>query len=115
MYYDAGMTNSIKKKPRYPTGLVANYLDIKPKTLINFENAGLTQVFKNSKNRRMYSQMDVLRVVLILHLLRKEGLNYKGCKMILRLVWEKDLDLGKLEQIVPKSQIQKMIKKAIDI
>ncbi|MEA3357684.1 MAG: MerR family transcriptional regulator [Patescibacteria group bacterium] len=109
------MNKTIKTSPRYPTGVVADYLNVKTKTLINFENAGLTRVAKNERNRRLYSQEDVLRVIMILHLLNEEGLNYKGCELILKLIWYKKIDFEVLSKIIPRTQIGKMVQKAIDI
>ena len=106
---------ALKNDSRYPTGVVATYLNIKPKTLINFEVADLTKVKKNLKNRRLYSQNDIFIVILILFLLNKKGANYKGCKQILKLLNSPNIDQAVLTKIISKKRIINMIKKASSI
>lgn len=112
---DSIINKEIKRRPMYTTGIVANYIGVKTKTLINFENAGLTKVKKSITNRRLYSQMDVLKLILILKLLKEKGMNYKGCKIVLDIVWDNGPQMELLKRIFSNKEIENMVKMAIDI
>ena len=64
---------------------IAKMLDIHPQTLRLYEREGFIQPARTQGNSRLYSQQDVERLRLVLHLTRDLGVNLAGVAIILRI------------------------------
>jgi MerR family transcriptional regulator/heat shock protein HspR len=69
----------------YHIGGVAAIAGVHPQTLRLYERLGLIKPSRSLGKTRLYSQRDVERVTLIVHLTRDEGLNLAGVAKILEL------------------------------
>lgn len=86
------------KEPVYLISVVAKVLDIHPQTLRQYEREGLIIPSRTEGKMRLYSQMDIDRIKLILRLTRDLGVNLAGVDVILQLREKMD----ELENIVDK-------------
>jgi DNA-binding transcriptional MerR regulator len=80
------MQNDLDQSPRFTTGIVANFLGIKPKTLINYENEDLVATKRSSTGRRLFSKKDVFDLLIIRHLLESEHMRYVSIRIVLDLL-----------------------------
>src|SRR5688572_10444637 len=64
---------------------IAKMLGIHPQTLRLYEREGLIHPARTQGNSRLYSQQDVERLRLVLHLTRDLGVNLAGVIVILRI------------------------------
>jgi MerR family transcriptional regulator/heat shock protein HspR len=72
-------------RPIYHIGAVAALAGVHPQTLRLYEREGLLNPSRSSGKTRLYSERDVERVTLIVHLTRDEGINLAGVAKILEL------------------------------
>jgi MerR family transcriptional regulator/heat shock protein HspR len=72
-------------RPIYHIGGVAALAAVHPQTLRIYEREGLLKPSRSRGKTRLYSDRDVERVKLIVHLTRDEGLNLAGVAKILEL------------------------------
>ncbi|HET8761400.1 MAG TPA: MerR family transcriptional regulator [Nitrospiria bacterium] len=72
-------------RPLYHIGGVAALAAVHPQTLRIYEREGLLKPSRSRGKTRLYSERDVERVKLIVHLTRDEGLNLAGVAKILEL------------------------------
>jgi MerR family transcriptional regulator/heat shock protein HspR len=72
-------------RPIYHIGGVAALAAVHPQTLRIYEREGLLKPSRSRGKTRLYSERDVERVKLIVHLTRDEGLNLAGVAKILEL------------------------------
>jgi MerR family transcriptional regulator/heat shock protein HspR len=72
-------------RPTYHIGAVAALAAVHPQTLRLYEREGLLKPSRSSGKTRLYSERDVERVRLIVHLTRDEGINLAGVAKILEL------------------------------
>lgn len=72
-------------RPIYHIGGVAALAAVHPQTLRIYEREGLLTPSRSRGKTRLYSERDVERVKLIVHLTRDEGLNLAGVAKILEL------------------------------
>ncbi|MFZ5864169.1 MAG: heat shock protein transcriptional repressor HspR [Nitrospirota bacterium] len=72
-------------RPMYHIGGVAALAGVHPQTLRMYEREGLLKPSRSSGKTRLYSDRDVERVKLIVHLTRDEGINLAGVAKILEL------------------------------
>jgi MerR family transcriptional regulator/heat shock protein HspR len=72
-------------RPIYHIGAVAALAAVHPQTLRLYEREGLLKPSRSSGKTRLYSERDVERVKLIVHLTRDEGINLAGVAKILEL------------------------------
>ena len=75
-------------KPLYQISVLSNLLNVHQRTLRIYEEQGLLTPFRNSKNRRIYSENDIEKAKLILYLTRNLALNLAGVKTILSILKE---------------------------
>jgi MerR family transcriptional regulator/heat shock protein HspR len=73
------------KEPVYLISVVAKVLEIHPQTLRQYEREGLVAPSRTDGKMRLYSQMDIDRIKLILRLTRELGVNLAGVDVVLQL------------------------------
>ncbi|MGD8704642.1 MAG: MerR family transcriptional regulator, partial [Syntrophobacterales bacterium] len=76
-------------KPVYPIGIVAELLNIHPRTLRIYEREGLIKPARRS-GKRFFSNNDVKWLRCLRKLIHEDGLNIAGIKKLLTLAtcWE---------------------------
>ncbi|MCA9385353.1 MerR family transcriptional regulator [Candidatus Dojkabacteria bacterium] len=104
--------HTLSTKPVYTSGVASDILKINQKTIVNYENAGLIKIQKNTGGRRLFSQRDLFDVLVIQWLIKDRGLNMKGIKLVNKLIQtaeQEDIDL--YTTILPESVRNKFISK----
>jgi MerR family transcriptional regulator/heat shock protein HspR len=76
-------------RPLYTIGTAAELLDVHPRTLRLYEQAGLLRPARRN-NRRFYSNNDLNWIRCIRYLIHKKGLNQEGLRRLLARIpcWE---------------------------
>lgn len=77
--------NEDSSQPVFHIGSVAAMAAVHPQTLRLYEREGLLKPSRSLGRTRLYSEQDVERVKLIVHLTRNEGVNLAGVAKILEL------------------------------
>jgi len=72
-----------KDLPIYPIGVAAKLLDVHPRTLRIYEDAGLLKPAR-SGNRRLYSTNDITWVGCLRKMIHTDGISIPGIKKLLR-------------------------------
>ncbi|MDR1285502.1 MAG: helix-turn-helix transcriptional regulator [Campylobacteraceae bacterium] len=90
------------KEPVYLISVVAKVLEIHPQTLRQYEREGLVVPSRTEGKMRLYSQMDIDRIKLILRLTRELGVNLAGVDVVLQLREKMD----ELENIIDELRIE---------
>jgi len=70
--------------PRYVISVAARLSGVSPHTLRSYEKAGLIRPYRTKGNIRLYSNRDIRRIRQIAEL-SKQGVNYSGIKLILKM------------------------------
>jgi MerR family transcriptional regulator/heat shock protein HspR len=81
------MAAKTKKKARagYMISAVATLYKIHPQTLRLYERVGLLKPSRSQGNTRLYTDMDLERLEVILNLAREMGVNLAGVEIILNM------------------------------
>jgi MerR family transcriptional regulator/heat shock protein HspR len=81
------MVAKTKKKARagYMISAVATLYKIHPQTLRLYERVGLLKPSRSQGNTRLYTDMDLERLEVILNLAREMGVNLAGIEIILNM------------------------------
>lgn len=90
--------------------VAAKLLDLHPRTLMLYEQAGLLTPHRTSTQRRLFSIEDLNRLQFIKHLTQKKGLNLQGVKITLeaiKIAEENDIKLK--QQLFPNFKLQRLI------
>jgi MerR family transcriptional regulator, heat shock protein HspR len=74
-----------KSKAAYMISAVAEQYGIHPQTLRLYEREGLLKPSRSEGNTRLYTQEDIERLEVILHLIRDLGVNLAGVEIILNM------------------------------
>ena len=74
-----------KSKAAYMISAVAEQYDIHPQTLRLYEREGLLKPSRSEGNTRLYTDEDLERLEVILHLTRDLGVNLAGVEIILNM------------------------------
>ncbi len=74
-----------KKIKTYTISVVAKLYDIHPQTLRGYEREGLIEPSRSDGNTRLYTDVDLERLELILSLTKDLGLNLAGVDIILNM------------------------------
>ncbi|WKZ30405.1 MAG: MerR family transcriptional regulator [Candidatus Dojkabacteria bacterium] len=107
------MKTDLDDRARYPTGLVAEFLNIKPKTLINYENVGLIETRRSKTGRRLFSRKDVFRLELIRYFITVKRLKFASIKLLLTLLNAADKrGINLYDEVIDSKRLNKMIKAA---
>lgn len=73
------------EEPVYLISVVAKVLNIHPQTLRQYEREGLVNPSRTGGKMRLYSQMDIDRIKMIIRLTRDLGVNLAGVDVVLQL------------------------------
>ena len=79
------MPTTKKKRAAYMISAVAEQYDIHPQTLRLYEREGLLRPSRSEGNTRLYTDEDLERLEVILHLTRDLGVNLSGVDIILNM------------------------------
>lgn len=74
-----------KSKAAYMISAVAEQYGIHPQTLRLYEREGLLKPSRSEGNTRLYTEDDLVRLEVILHLTRDLGVNLAGVEIILNM------------------------------
>ena len=74
-----------KSKAAYMISAVADQYAIHPQTLRLYEREGLLKPSRSEGNTRLYTEQDIERLEVILHLTRDLGVNLAGVEIILNM------------------------------
>jgi MerR family transcriptional regulator/heat shock protein HspR len=74
-----------KSKAAYMISAVAEQYEIHPQTLRLYEREGLLKPSRSEGNTRLYTDEDLERLEVILHLTRELGVNLAGVEIILNM------------------------------
>ena len=74
-----------RSKAAYMISAVAEQYEIHPQTLRLYEREGLLKPSRSEGNTRLYTDSDVERLEVILHLTRDLGVNLAGVEIILNM------------------------------
>jgi len=74
-----------KSKGAYMISVVAEQYEIHPQTLRLYEREGLLKPSRSEGNTRLYTDEDLERLEVILHLTRDLGVNLAGVEIILNM------------------------------
>lgn len=72
-----------KDLPIYPIGVASKLLDVHPRTLRIYEDAGLIKPERNG-NRRMYSNNDLTWITCLRKIIHTDGISIPGIQKLLR-------------------------------
>lgn len=73
-------------EPVYTIGVAAMKLGISVHSFRQYEHEGLIIPFKTPTGRRLYSDVDLEKVVCIKMMIQKEGLNFAGIRRIMAMI-----------------------------
>jgi len=74
-----------KSKAAYMISAIAEQYEIHPQTLRLYEREGLLKPSRSEGNTRLYTEGDIERLEVILHLTRDLGVNLAGVEIILNM------------------------------
>src|SRR5437763_16623664 len=74
-----------KSRAAYMISVVAEQYEIHPQTLRLYEREGLLKPSRSEGNTRLYTDDDLERLEIILHLTRELGVNLAGVEIILNM------------------------------
>jgi MerR family transcriptional regulator/heat shock protein HspR len=74
-----------RDQPCYTIGVVARMVELHPQTIRNYEQIGLVAPRRTDGNIRLYSQVEVDRLLRINRLTQDMGVNLAGVEIILRM------------------------------
>ena len=79
------MASRSRSKAAYMISSVAEQYEIHPQTLRLYEREGLLKPSRSDGNTRLYTEADLERLEVILHLTRDLGVNLAGVEIILNM------------------------------
>jgi MerR family transcriptional regulator/heat shock protein HspR len=89
-----------KSKAAYMISSVAEQYGIHPQTLRLYEREGLLKPSRSDGNTRLYTDDDLERLEVILHLTRDLGVNLAGVEIILNMRAKMEAMQGQIEAFV---------------
>ena len=89
-----------KSKAAYMISSVAEQYGVHPQTLRLYEREGLLKPSRSDGNTRLYTDEDLERLEVILHLTRDLGVNLAGVEIILNMRARMEAMQGQMEQFV---------------
>src|SRR5690349_15109838 len=89
-----------KSKAAYMISSVAEQYGIHPQTLRLYEREGLLKPSRSDGNTRLYTDEDLGRLEVILHLTRDLGVNLAGVEIILNMRAKMSAMQGQIEEFV---------------
>ena len=79
-------------KPMFTIGIIAELLNLTPKTLRSYENAKILTPWRSPKNRKLYSLNDFEKGKFIRYLSTEVSVNIAGIKIILFLLKRTEIE-----------------------
>jgi MerR family transcriptional regulator/heat shock protein HspR len=89
-----------KSKAAYMISSVAEQYGVHPQTLRLYEREGLLKPSRSDGNTRLYTDEDLERLEVILHLTRELGVNLAGVEIILNMRAKMSAMQGQIEEFV---------------
>ena len=89
-----------KSKAAYMISSVAEQYGVHPQTLRLYEREGLLKPSRSDGNTRLYTDEDLLRLEVILHLTRDLGVNLAGVEIILNMRAKMEAMQGQIEEFI---------------
>lgn len=89
-----------RSKAAYMISSVAEQYGVHPQTLRLYEREGLLKPSRSDGNTRLYTDDDLERLEVILHLTRDLGVNLAGVEIILNMRAKMEAMQGQIEQFV---------------
>ena len=89
-----------KSKAAYMISSVAEQYGLHPQTLRLYEREGLLKPSRSEGNTRLYTDEDLERLEVILHLTRDLGVNMAGVEIILNMRQKMEAMQNQIEQFV---------------
>jgi len=89
-----------KSKAAYMISAVAEQYEIHPQTLRLYEREGLLKPSRSEGNTRLYTDGDLERLEVILHLTRDLGVNLAGVEIILNMREKMDQMQSQIQEFV---------------
>lgn len=89
-----------KSKAAYMISSVAEQYGVHPQTLRLYEREGLLKPSRSDGNTRLYTDDDLIRLEVILHLTRDLGVNLAGVEIILNMRAKMEAMQIQIEQFV---------------
>jgi MerR family transcriptional regulator/heat shock protein HspR len=89
-----------KSKAAYMISSVAEQYEIHPQTLRLYEREGLLKPSRSEGNTRLYTDGDLERLEVILHLTRDLGVNLAGVEIILNMREKMDQMQSQIQEFV---------------
>ncbi len=89
-----------KSKAAYMISSVAEQYGVHPQTLRLYEREGLLKPSRSDGNTRLYTDEDLERLEVILHLTRDLGVNLAGVEIILNMRAKMSAMQGQIEEFV---------------
>jgi MerR family transcriptional regulator/heat shock protein HspR len=89
-----------KSKAAYMISSVAEQYGVHPQTLRLYEREGLLKPSRSDGNTRLYTDEDLERLEVILHLTRDLGVNLAGVEIILNMRAKMEAMQGQIEEFV---------------
>jgi MerR family transcriptional regulator, heat shock protein HspR len=94
------MSTREKSKAAYMISSVAEQYGVHPQTLRLYEREGLLKPSRSDGNTRLYTDDDLERLEVILHLTRDLGVNLAGVEIILNMRAKMAAMQGQIEEFV---------------
>jgi len=89
-----------KSKAAYMISAIAEQYEIHPQTLRLYEREGLLKPSRSEGNTRLYTEADIERLEVILHLTRDLGVNLAGVEIILNMREKMDQMQSQIQEFV---------------
>jgi len=89
-----------KSKAAYMISSVAEQYSVHPQTLRLYEREGLLKPSRSDGNTRLYTEEDLQRLEVILHLTRDLGVNLAGVEIILNMRNKMEAMQNQIEEFV---------------
>ncbi len=89
-----------KSKAAYMISSVAEQYSVHPQTLRLYEREGLLKPSRSDGNTRLYTEEDLVRLEVILHLTRDLGVNLAGVEIILNMRSKMEAMQDQMEEFV---------------
>jgi len=95
-----------KSKAAYMISSVAEQYGVHPQTLRLYEREGLLKPSRSDGNTRLYTDEDLGRLEVILHLTRDLGVNLAGVEIILNMRAKMEAMQGQIEEFVQSLNLE---------
>lgn len=82
------MKYELDTKPRYTTGIVADFLGMNPRTLMNYECADMIHIERSKTGRRLFSKKDIFDLLIIRYMVTERRLQSNSVCIILSMLAE---------------------------